>query len=62
MILFTRGLDIFIGVKTGVTSVISPNYAKIKVDSCDSLLPQKTMTFHAVIILKSVFNKGKNKC
>ena len=39
----------------------SSNYAKIKIDSYDSLPLQKTMTFHDVIILiKSVFNKNKN--
>ena len=37
------------------------NYAKIKVDSYDSLPLEKTMTFHDVIILiKSVWNKDKN--
>ena len=33
----------------------------IHVDSCDSLPPEKTMTFHNVIILtKSDFNKDKS--
>ena len=49
-----------IGVKSGIIYVISRNYAKIKVDSCDSLPLEKTMTFHNVIILKSVFNKYTN--
>ena len=40
-----------IGVKSGITYVISRNYAKIKVDSYDSLPLEKTMTFHNVIIL-----------
>ena len=36
-------------------------YAKIRVDSFNFLLLEKTMTFHNVIILiKSVFSKGKN--
>ena len=37
-------------------------YAKIKVDSYDSLPLEKTMAFHNVLVLiKSVFNKdGKN--
>ena len=43
-------------VKSGFTYVISHNYAKIKVDSCNSLPLEKTMTFRNVIILiKSVF-------
>ena len=41
--------------------VISHDYAKVKADPYDSLLLEKTLTFHNVIILiKSVFNKGKN--
>ena len=51
------------GVKSGITYVISHNYAKIKVHSYDSLLLEKTMTFHNVIIIfiKSVFIKDKSK-
>ena len=50
-----------ISVKNGIAHIISHNYAKIKVDSCDSLPLEKTMTFHDVMILiKSVFNKDKN--
>ena len=50
-----------IGVKSGITYVISHNYAKIKVDLYNSLLLEKTLTFHNVIILiKSIRNKGKN--
>ena len=40
-----------IGLKSGITYVIYHNYAKIKVDSCNSLPLEKTMTFHNVIIL-----------
>ena len=51
----------FISVKSGITSIISHNYAKIKVDSYNSLAWEKTMIFHDVIILiKSVLNKDKN--
>ena len=35
-----------IGVKGGITQVIFHNYAKMKVDSFDSLPLEKTMTFH----------------
>ena len=49
-----------IGVKSGITYVISHNYAIFKIDSYDSLSLEKTMTFHNVIILiKSVWNKDK---
>ena len=48
-------------VKSGIAYVISPIYAKIKVDPYDSLPLEKTMTFNDVIILTaSVFNKDKN--
>ena len=50
-----------IGVKSGITYVISHNYAKIKVDSYDSLPLENTMTFHNfMIIIKSVFSKDIN--
>ena len=50
-----------IGVKSGITYVISHNYTKITVDSYDSLPLEKTLTFHnAIILIKSVFNKDKN--
>ena len=47
-----------IGVKSGITYVISHNYPKIKVDSHDSLPLEKTLAFNNVVILiKLVFNK-----
>ena len=50
-----------VGVKSGITYVISDNYTKLKVDSYDSLHLEKTMPFHNVIIfIKSVFNKDKS--
>ena len=50
-----------IRVKSGITFVISHNYANIKVDSFDSLSLEKTLTFHKVItLIKSVFNKNQN--
>ena len=50
-----------IRVKCGITYVISYNYAKIKVDSCNSFPLEKTLIFHDVIILiKLVLSKDKN--
>ena len=50
-----------ISVKSGITYIISHNYAKIKIDSYDSLPLEIIMTFRDVIILiKSVFSKDKN--
>ena len=48
-------------VKSGITYLISHNYAKIKLDSYNFLTLGKTMTFYNVIILvKSVWNQDKD--
>ena len=58
---FIRVYDGTISVKSGITYIISHNYAKIKVDSYDFLPLGKAMTFHDVLILiESVLNKDKN--
>ena len=58
MISFTTGLDI--GGKNSVAYVFSHNYAKIKVDSYDSLTLEKIFTFYSVILhIKSVGRKIK---
>ena len=50
-----------INVKSGSTYIIYHNYAKIKADTYNSLLLEKTATFHSVItLIKSVYNKDKN--
>ena len=50
-----------IGVKNGITYIISHNCAKIKVGLHDSLPLEKTLTVHSVIIfINSVFNEDKN--
>ena len=52
-----------ISIKRSNAYVISHNYAKIKVDSYDSLLQEKIMTFHNVIIFIKYFsNEDKNNC
>ena len=46
--------------KTGITYVMSHNYGRIKVDSCDSFPLEATLTLHNVVtLIKSVFNKDK---
>ena len=56
-----NGIRYLLSVKSGITYVISHNYAKIKIDLYDSLPLEKTVTFYNVIILiKSVFKKDKN--
>ena len=49
-----------ISVKSGITYIISNNYAKIKVDSYNPLPLEKTANFHVIIHINSVFNKDKN--
>ena len=50
-----------IRIKSGIVDVFSHYYAKIKVDSYDSLPIEKILTLHNVIIhIKSVVNKDKN--
>ena len=50
-----------IRLKTSITNNFSDYHRKIKVDSYDSLLVQKTLTFHNVIMItQSVLNKDKN--
>ena len=57
---YSTGLDL-ISVKSGIIYIISHNYAKIKVDSYDSLPLEKTMTFcNVIILIKSLWNKDKN--
>ena len=51
-----------IEVKSGITYVVSKSYAKIKVDSYDSLPLERTFSFDNVIVLiKSVAHKKKKK-
>ena len=46
-----------------MTYIFSHSFAKIKVDSYDSLPAEKRLTLHNVIIhIKSVLNKDKNYC
>ena len=50
-----------VSLKCCLTYVISDNYAKLKLDSHDSLPLEKTTTFNNVIIfIKSVWHKEKN--
>ena len=48
-------------LKSSITYIFSHYFAKIKVDSYDSLPIEKRLTLHNVIInIKSVLNKDKN--
>ena len=48
--------------KIGITDSINQNFGEIRIDSFNSLLIEKTLTFHHVLIhIKSVVNKNKNE-
>ena len=50
-----------ISEKSGITDNANNNFARIRIDSHDSLPTEKTLTFHNVIILiQSVINKYAN--
>ena len=54
-------ISYLISLKSGITYIFSHYFAKIKVDSYDSLTIEEMLTWHNVIILiKSVLNKDKN--
>ena len=58
---FMMRLDILQVKKSGITYSISHNFARIKIDSYNSLPIEKTLIFYNVMILiKSVVNKSKN--
>ena len=49
--------------KSDTKDNINHNFARIRIDSYNSLAIEKTLTVHNVIILiKSVVNKNKNDC
>ena len=54
------------GYPTGVNSYfiyfISHKYVKIKVNSYNLLSLKKALTFHVIILIKSVFNKSYRYC
>ena len=52
-----------IGPKSGITSVLSHNYIKTKIDSDDDLALEETLTLHNIMILiKSVFKDQNHYC
>ena len=47
--------------KSGITDSVNNNFARIRIDSYDSLPTEKALTFHNVIILiQSVINEYTN--
>ena len=49
-----------ISLKSGIACIFSHYFAKIKVDSYDSLPMAKRLSLHNVTYIKSVLSKGKN--
>ena len=50
-----------ISEKSGIKDSINTNFARIRIDSYNSLPIEKILTFHNVIlVIKSVVNKNKN--
>ena len=61
LIKFVKGLNVLQVKKCDITDNINHNFGKIRVDSSNSLLVERILTFHDVIILiKSVVNNHKN--
>ena len=49
-----------INEKNDAKYIINHNFARTRIDSCNSLPIQKTLTFHVIILITSVVNKNKN--
>ena len=47
----------FLSLKSGITYIFSLYFAKIKVNSNDSLPIEKILNLHVIILIKSVFKK-----
>ena len=50
-----------IGEKSGITDSISDNCAGIRIDSYNSLSIENILTFHVIILIKSVVNRNKTE-
>ena len=59
MMQFMIGLDISLVKKEGIRYSINHNFARIRIDSYNSLAIEKTLTFlNIVILIKSVVSKN----
>ena len=56
-----KKIKYFTSEKSGIKDSINYNFARIRIDSYDSLPIEKILTFHNVItLIKSVANRNKN--
>ena len=51
-----------ISKNSGITDSINHNFARISIDSYNSLPIEKILTSHVTILIKSVVNENKNNC
>ena len=69
LILFDDGLfnkicdkvKYFFSKESGIPNSINHNFGKIRIDSSNSLPIKKIVTFHVIILNKTVVNKNENK-
>ena len=69
LVLFDYGLldkicgkiEYLITKKSGITNSINHNFGRIRINSYNSLPIKKILTFHVIILSKSVVNKNENK-
>ena len=47
--------------KSGITFIVSHYFAKVELDSYDSLPIEKILALHVIIYIKSLLNKDKNR-
>ena len=52
-------ISYLLSLKCGMTYIFSHYFAKIKVDSYDSLLIEIGLTLHVIILIKTVLNEDK---
>ena len=52
-------INYLISEKSGITYNINHNFARIRIDSCNSLPIEKALTFHVIIFIKSVVNNNE---
>ena len=53
-------INYLISKKSGITNCINHNFARVRIDSYNSLPIEKALTFYVIILIKSVVNENKN--
>ena len=55
-------IEYLISEKSVITESINQSFARIRIDSHNFLPNEKILTFHIIILIKSVVNEDKNNC